>query len=193
MIGVYAIVHEPTNRSYIGSAINIKRRFKEHKILLRKGLHHSPYLQNVWNKYGESQFVFKVLKHLESLHEARSLEQAMLDCFYPKVLNASNTATGFPCGDSHHSKKADFHMKFVMQKLSEEERKARYGKTKGTTRSSEPYIVGAAKRLSDPNYRQKLSDACKGKREIVECPYCKLKGGGANMQRYHFENCKDKK
>ena len=24
------------------------------------------------------------------------------------------------------------------------------------------------------------------------CPYCGLTGGGGNMKRYHFENCKKK-
>jgi group I intron endonuclease len=56
----------------------------------------------------------------------------------------------------------------------------------------QPYITGAAKRLSDPEYRKKLSIACKGKREIVTCPHCQIKGGGGNMRRYHFDNCKGK-
>jgi group I intron endonuclease len=57
----------------------------------------------------------------------------------------------------------------------------------------QPYIAGAAKRLSNPEYRTKLSNACKGKREIVTCPYCQIQGGGGNMRRYHFDNCKMKR
>jgi hypothetical protein len=30
-------------------------------------------------------------------------------------------------------------------------------------------------------------------RAIKECPHCKVKGGGSNMKRYHFDNCKLKK
>lgn len=56
-----------------------------------------------------------------------------------------------------------------------------------------PYIAGAAKRLSNPSYRNKLSAACKGKRQVLECPHCKTQGGGGNMRRYHFDKCKDKK
>jgi group I intron endonuclease len=63
----------------------------------------------------------------------------------------------------------------------------------GLTRENvQPYIQGAAKRLTDPNYRAKLSEACKGKREIVQCPHCQVSGGGGNMRRYHFDNCKAK-
>jgi hypothetical protein len=51
---------------------------------------------------------------------------------------------------------------------------------------------GAAKRLADPNFRSRLSEACKGKREIVTCPHCGVSGGGGNMRRYHFDKCKSK-
>jgi len=60
----------------------------------------------------------------------------------------------------------------------------------GTTRNRIAYVYGAQKRLSNPDYRAKLSAACKGKRAIVTCPHCGLSGGGGNMRRYHFDNCK---
>jgi hypothetical protein len=62
----------------------------------------------------------------------------------------------------------------------------------GTKRQSKSYKEGAAKRNSDPEYRNKLSAACKGKREVVQCPHCKVSGGGGNMRRYHFDKCKEK-
>jgi hypothetical protein len=55
--------------------------------------------------------------------------------------------------------------------------------------NTQPYVVGAAKRLLDPEYRGKLSEACKGKREVVQCPHCEVSGGGGNMRRYHFNKC----
>jgi group I intron endonuclease len=192
MIGLYAIVHQPTNRCYVGSANDVRRRFKEHRSLLRRGSHHSRYLQNAWNKYGEQQFVFKVVAAVDSLEEARTLEQIMLDCFYGEVLNCRNTATGFAKGDAHHAKRSDFHMKTVLQRLTPEERKAKYGKTKGTKRDGAPYVAAAAKRLADQGYRARLSEACKGKRAVVKCSHCGLEGGGGNMRRYHFDKCKAK-
>jgi hypothetical protein len=63
----------------------------------------------------------------------------------------------------------------------------------GIQRDRGVYVKGAAKRLSDPEYRNKLSEACKGKRQVVECPHCGLMGGGGNMRRYHFDNCRSKK
>lgn len=62
-----------------------------------------------------------------------------------------------------------------------------------TRENTAPYIAGAAKRLADPEFRTRLSAACKGKRAIVTCPHCNLEGGGGNMRRYHFDKCRSKK
>ena len=43
---------------------------------------------------------------------------------------------------------------------------------------------------ANPEYHKKTSEAMRGKRQIVVCPHCGKKGGGGNMRRYHFNNCK---
>jgi group I intron endonuclease len=192
MIGLYAIVHVPTNKAYVGSSNNIKRRLKEHLGGLRHNKHHCIYLQNAWNKYGADQFTIKVPALFDDLQSARDFEQDFLDCFMDSLFNTKPSAIGGAWGEYSPAKRPDWHMKTVMDRLSPEERKARYGKTKGTKRDGEPYKTGAAKRLSDPTYRQKLSQACKGKRQIVKCPHCGLEGGGGNMRRYHFDACSKK-
>jgi group I intron endonuclease len=63
----------------------------------------------------------------------------------------------------------------------------------GIRRNRDAYIAGAAKRLQDPEYTKKISNACKGKRALVTCPHCNLTGGGGNMRRYHFDKCASKK
>jgi group I intron endonuclease len=55
--GVYAIIHTSGKR-YIGSAIDIDKRFKEHRGALGRGKHHSVLLQRAWDKYGEAEFTF---------------------------------------------------------------------------------------------------------------------------------------
>ena len=189
MIGLYAIVHVPSHRAYIGSSVNIKRRLKEHMSALRHGKHHCSHLQNAWSKYGEFEFVIKTPAILTTPTEARELEQGFLDCFFDDLFNSKSSAIGAAWGEHSHAKRPDWHMKTVMQRLTPEERKARYGKTKGSKRDGLPYVAGAAKRLADPDYRTKLSEACKGKRGVVQCPHCGLQGGGGNMRRYHFDKC----
>jgi group I intron endonuclease len=63
----------------------------------------------------------------------------------------------------------------------------------GVRRNRAVYVKGAAKRLQDPGFRDRLSAACKGPRQVVQCPHCGKQGGGGNMRRYHFDKCGSKK
>jgi len=63
--GIYAIIHEPTERLYIGSTVDFHNRKLGHFRELRKGVHPCKYLQRVWNKYGEDQFVFVILEEIQ--------------------------------------------------------------------------------------------------------------------------------
>ena len=63
-IGVYKItcIHKP-ELIYIGSSsISIEHRWSDHVIKLKKGNHPSVYMQNVWNKYGNSCLSFEVVE-----------------------------------------------------------------------------------------------------------------------------------
>lgn len=61
--GVYIIRNIVNNNIYIGSSVNIKKRFCQHRNSLRKNKHHNKYLQHSWNKYGEENFEFVVIEH----------------------------------------------------------------------------------------------------------------------------------
>ncbi len=63
--GVYRITNLVNNHSYVGSSRNLKRRRRDHFSTLRKNRHHSPRLQNAWNKYGEIAFEFVILEYCE--------------------------------------------------------------------------------------------------------------------------------
>ena len=56
--GIYVIENIGNGKRYVGSAVNIKRRFIEHKSPLRRGLHWNKYLQRAWNLQGEDTFKF---------------------------------------------------------------------------------------------------------------------------------------
>lgn len=86
---IYKIEHKESGRCYIGHSLNLVRRRWDHWSLLRTNSHHSPYLQNVWNKHGEEAFCFSVMEECDaSLKLVR--EQWWIDntdsCFnYAKV------------------------------------------------------------------------------------------------------------
>ena len=68
---IYEIRNILNDKCYIGSTIDFNQRIATHKSKLRKNKHHSPILQNAWNKHGQDSFVFNVIENIsfESLQE----------------------------------------------------------------------------------------------------------------------------
>ena len=60
--GVYAIVHQPSGRAYIGSSGNIARRWAGHIGGLSVGRHHAKALLDLWLADGAGAFTFTVLE-----------------------------------------------------------------------------------------------------------------------------------
>jgi group I intron endonuclease len=60
--GIYEIRNMHNGHIYIGSAVNVERRWGDHKKCLNRGTHHSGHLQNAWNKYGADAFEFTVIE-----------------------------------------------------------------------------------------------------------------------------------
>ena len=196
MIGVYAIIHKPSNKFYVGSSVNIKNRIATHKRELKRNLHHCNHLQRAWNLYGENEFEFKEFIKTKDLQKARQVEQLYIDLFFKdKLFNTKNKAIGAASGELNAAKKDNWHMKFVMQNVSVEERKRRYGKMLGTKNSNETKklkSLASKARWANKEDTEKRKQAMRGERKSVTCPYCKLIGAGGNMKRYHFDNCKTK-
>ena len=60
--GVYAIVHCPSGRVYVGSSKDVFRRWQVHRSSLNHGRHHSPALLDLWLLDGLGAFTFVVLE-----------------------------------------------------------------------------------------------------------------------------------
>ena len=61
--GIYSITNINNNKIYIGSTFkSFIGRFKQHYNKLNQNKHHSLYLQNAWNKYGENNFIFRIVE-----------------------------------------------------------------------------------------------------------------------------------
>jgi group I intron endonuclease len=63
--GIYEIYNTTNGKNYIGSSVNIKRRWSAHKRNLNRKEHKNDYLQNSWNKHGEENFNFIVLEEVK--------------------------------------------------------------------------------------------------------------------------------
>jgi group I intron endonuclease len=66
--GIYEIVNILSGKKYIGSSVNMPRRFKQHIYKLNNNIHDNSYLQSSWNKYGSNSFIIQPI------------------CYYPKEL-----------------------------------------------------------------------------------------------------------
>lgn len=97
---VYRFYHTASGKSYVGSTVNIKSRQSGHLRALRKGSHHCVYLQNAWNKHGESAFAFEVLEEIivSSDAELRAAENAHFSRFtLYNTAPVAGTALGVTC------------------------------------------------------------------------------------------------
>ncbi len=59
--GIYRIIDQRNGYFYIGSAKNLHKRERDHFRLFGRNEHHNSLLQNIYNKYGKDNLVFKVL------------------------------------------------------------------------------------------------------------------------------------
>lgn len=139
--GIYAIRHVESGRLYVGSAVNIAARWRMHKSQLRRGLHHSRYLQAAWGKYGESAFAFEVLELVPNKTHLIVREDAWIATF-----DAANAACGF-----NVCKKA----RSMLGMKHSEQAKAR--------------MRASARRQKAPEHQAAINAALKGRSLSEEC------------------------
>jgi group I intron endonuclease len=98
--GIYTITSKHNGNRYVGSTTHFAKRWNEHRHQLRQNKHHSQYLQNHFNKYGEDDIVFAVVeivnKHDLSSEQFKDLllkiEQTYLDNWNECQFNVSKLA-----------------------------------------------------------------------------------------------------
>ena len=66
--GIYMIENIINGKKYIGSAVNINKRWYQHRYTLNKNTHDNSYLQNAWNKYGKEKFCFIILEETNQMN-----------------------------------------------------------------------------------------------------------------------------
>jgi group I intron endonuclease len=66
--GIYCIRNIQTGSEYIGSSVDVHKRWNTHKWNLEKRHNLNPHLQNAWNKYGENAFIFEVIEETTNLN-----------------------------------------------------------------------------------------------------------------------------
>jgi len=77
--GIYHIYNRITGKSYVGSAISLRKRWIDHRNLLLKNQHHSIKLQRSWNKHGKDAFEYLILEYVENPEDLIVREQFWID------------------------------------------------------------------------------------------------------------------
>lgn len=100
--GIYKITNITNNKIYIGSTKNFKNRWKSHVNLLKNKKHFNRHLQLSWNKYGERNFKFLIIKKMKDVSEEKLLaeEQKYINLLNPFGLNGYNIKEEAQCGGS---------------------------------------------------------------------------------------------
>lgn len=81
---IYKIRNVINDKFYVGSTVDSRKRFWEHRKSLRMGKHTAVALQRAWDKYGEDCFKFEVVEQLNSKEELYPAEQKWLDTHFGK-------------------------------------------------------------------------------------------------------------
>ena len=103
--GIYAIRHLASGKMYIGSAVNIFKRWGEHRRALTGGEHHSRYLARAWMRYGPDAFVWEILQLIENPADLIRVEQEYLDRFgtWQRMLGYNISPTAGSCLGMKHT------------------------------------------------------------------------------------------
>ncbi len=151
--GIYQILCIPTGKRYIGSSVNIKRRWSVHVNRLNNSKHHSVHLQRAWDKYGQTEFRFEIIEYID-LDYLVEREQFYLDTEQPfgkRGFNISPIA-GSTLGAKRSLKAVEkMAARFRGKKLSENHRKKLSEASKGRRHSDETKaLLRQQKLLNNP-------------------------------------------
>ena len=81
--GVYSITNVQTAEAYIGSSVDIARRWADHRRELRQGIHKNPLLQTAFVRDGLGAFVLAILELVDQVEHLASREQHYLNMLTP--------------------------------------------------------------------------------------------------------------
>lgn len=129
MRGIYLITFR--NYTYVGSSKDIDKRRRSHLSDLKGNRHHNCIMQSLYNKYGVEDFDFSVLEsEVEDLFDR---EKYWIDKLNPNMnvgsVGGGDNLTNHPNREEIIARRAT-EQKKRMALLSEEERKAKWGRPK---------------------------------------------------------------
>jgi len=113
IMGIYQIRNLINGKVYIGSSIDIDKRWKKHVRELKNLIHPNQHLQSSWNKYGEESFIFEMIEDVCDDKLLLKCEQKYLDNLkkddYNMVRDARGGSRGRFVSDETRKRMSDSH------------------------------------------------------------------------------------
>ena len=170
---IYAIRNELNGDLYIGSAQNVRSRWKAHQRLLLRNKHHSAHLQRAYTKYGSGNLLYCIVEYVDDKDNLLEREQTWLDFFKPKY-NISRFAgspmKGLKLSAETRARMSAAKMGKKRPPMTDEHRERISASKKGKKLSGEglrSLRESFAMRFT-PEYRRSWSEERKGKSTITE-------------------------
>jgi len=175
--GIYKITNTTNNRCYIGSSININKRWNEHKNNLRKNKHDNDFLQKSWNKHGENSFLFEIIEIVPNPNILIIREQYYLDLLKPhnknicyNICKIAGNMLGFKHSNESKVKMSESHMgnQYSLGYKHTDESKNKMSKSHVDMKHKEEtilkMIIIGSNRIQSEETKIKLSNINKGKK-----------------------------
>ncbi len=170
---VYCIKNRVTGRLYVGSAVHVEQRWRDHRRLLNLEIHHSIKLQQSWRKHGAAAFEFIVLEDVPEVSKLLDREQQWL-------LSTNAAVDGYnilPRAGSHLGAVRDAATRARMSAAAK-------GKKKPRTPEHQAALVASRKGyVTPPELRARISATLTGRRNIPHSPETRAKLSTAAKKR----------
>lgn len=180
--GIYKISSiKFTDRIYIGSSTDFKRRKNEHFARLERNKHHSIILQNHYNKYGKKDLKFSIIEYCNE-NDLLTTEQSYLDSnkTYFNVCKTAGNSRGVKQSDKTKRKRSRALKSFWNNNTMSDDRRKSIS-VSNSKHSRERY--GIIKSIENGFRVIKETSEVGDRRRVIlaECPTCK------SQKEYHLQ------
>lgn len=188
--GIYLIVNCINDKIYVGRAIKIKVRWKNHKCMLQENRHYNVHLQHAWNKDGAENFGFSILEEC-NIDKLIEREQFWID--YTQCYKAEK---GYNLSPSAGSNLGFKHTKETIEKLKNrkhtEEAKAKIAEaSRNRVHTRESIEKGAALRRGQKRSEEARARMSEGQKGRKHPEHILIKMRGRKMSDSHKTKIKE--
>lgn len=190
--GVYQILNKVNGKRYVGSSVDVSKRWREHRNSLHRGEHANLHLQRAWALY-TGQFAFSVLEYVPEPERLTEREQHYIDTLRPEynIAPVAGSTLGKACAENT---KAKISLALTGRPLTTAHRAKLQGLAKGhknaNAKLSEQQVVEIRQLLAEGAQTRELA----ARYGVTQSAICNIKSGHSwvhtiGRSKEHEANC----